>query len=266
MPDAPPITPPAPPLLKTIIPAEMHERGWAKDWLEKPFTPETSVELFKKLDGAETLIGRKIGIPDDKAKPEEVDKFYSALRPAKAEDYEIKLGEKPDEDFAKALREASHHAGMSKAQVARQLEKLVPVIAAKQKAAAAAQAKFEQDFDGLVAQAFAKEGEAPKVLARVGGALKEFTPEAYKPFVEGLDNKAMAVLTGVINAIMLKYVPEDQLNNPPPGGGNTGNDKAALQEEARKLMAEPGYRDFQHKDHERLNKRIKEIYANPAFK
>ena len=259
-------TPPAPPLLKTIVPAELHERGWAKDWLEKPHTPEVTAELFKKLDGAETLIGKKTLIPGADAKPEEVEAFYGKIRPAKPEDYEFGLGEKPDENFVKELRAAAHAAGLDKRQMAKFVEGLAPGFTARQKAVADAQAKLDTEFEALVTQAHGKDNEV--VIKRVEAAITEFTPEAYKPFVANLDNKALAVLSGVINAVLVKYVPEADLagmgKNAPAGDGTVT--KESLREEARKLQASPAFKDWRMPEHEKTKKRVEEIYAHPLFK
>lgn len=263
-PEAPPTTPPPAPLLKTVIPPDLHERGWAKDWLDKPHTPETTAELFKKLDGAETLIGKKTLIPGPDAKPEEVTAFYEKLRVAKPEDYEFKLGEKPDENFVKELRTAAHTAGLSKQQMAAFVEKLAPGFQARQKAATEAQAARDKEMDALVVTTFGKDNE--KVVARVRGAMAEHAPENLKGHIDSLDNKSLALMAGVINAIMVKYMSEDDLNRTNNSGQGAGNDRQSLQDEARKLMASPAYKDFQHSDHEKIQKRLKEIYANPAFK
>ncbi len=264
-----PITqdPPAPPLLKTIIPAELHDRGWAKDWLEKPHTPEATAELFKKLDGAEALIGKKTLIPGaDVTDPKELEAFYGKLRPAKAEDYEFKLGDKPDEGFVKEMRAAAHAAGLDKRQLAKFVEGLAPGFTARQKAVADAQAAQNAEFEALVEKAHGKDNEA--VLARTEAAITEFTPEAYKPFVAGLDNKSLAVLSGVINAVLVKYVPEADLAG--MGKGAPSGDGAvtpeALREEAKKLMASPAYTDFRLADHKKTVDRVNEIYAHPLLK
>ena len=251
--------PPVPPLMKTLIPAEFHDRGYLKDWLEKPSSPEMMADVFKKLDGAETLIGKKLGIPAADAKPEEIEKFYAALRPEKDTDYEIKLGEKPDEEFVKEMRAAFHKAGVSKVQAQRFIENITPTFQARQAGVAAEQKKLNDAFDALVLATFGKDNE--KVLARAQEAIKEYAPENLKQFLDKLDNNALTILTGVINAIMVKYVPEDDLNGTNKGGAGGGGDISVLREEARKIMARPEYKDFQHPEYEALQKRVKEIYA-----
>ena len=60
------------------------------------------------------VLGKKLGIPAADAKEDEIIKFHEALRPGKAEDYELTLGEKPDEEFVKSFRAAADEAGLSR--------------------------------------------------------------------------------------------------------------------------------------------------------
>ncbi len=257
--------PPTEKPFKEFIPTEFHDRPYLKDFLDKNDTPETRIALFNKLDGAEKLIGKKTvgGIPAADAKPEEVEAFYKSLGAAKPEDYEFKLGEKSDEEFNKELRAAAHNAGLSKTQMAKFIDKIAPGVAARQAAAVAAQTKLNTEFDALVAKTFGADNA--KIVARVKEALTEHTPAELKPFADKLDNNALAILTGVVNAIILKYTPEDDLKSK-DGGDNKGADKAALQEEARKLQASEAWKNWQHPDHAKTQARVKEIYGSPAFK
>lgn len=267
MPEAPPAAPPAadaPKLLRELVPQDLHDRGYLKDYLDKPQSPEAFAEIFKKLDGAETLIGKKTLIPDDKSKPEEVEAFYAKLGLAKADAYDVKaLGEKADEAFSKEIQAAAHKGRLTQKQLNDFLEGMAPGITQRRAAQAEAQAARDKEFEALVAAAHGPENKP--VLDRVQAALKEYTPKTHQPFIDSLDNKALAVLTGVINAIMVKYVPEDELNGTGNGAPAGAEGKAALQEEARKLQASPEWTDFRHPDHEKVQKRVKEIYASPVF-
>ena len=54
----------APALLETIIPAEFKDQAYLKDLKGLPIGPDAYTALFKKLDGAEKLIGKKTAIPE----------------------------------------------------------------------------------------------------------------------------------------------------------------------------------------------------------
>jgi hypothetical protein len=260
MPDDKPV------LMKELIPQDLHGREYLKPWLEKPWSPEMATEVFKKLDGAETLVGRKIGIPGDDAKAEEVAKFYETLRPSKADDYEFQLGENPDVEFIKELRAAAHDAGMSKHQLKRFIEKLTPGIKSRQDAAVAAQTKYDKEFDELSKSAHGADTE--KVRTRVKNALAELCPEPFRPFVQALDNKALVIVEGVVNAVLKKYAKEDDFIGASGGGGGggAGTTKAELIAESEKIFASEAWKNFQHPEHDKAVKRVKEIYDAPVFK
>ncbi len=257
--------PDAPPLTRTLIPQDLQDRTYLKDWLDKPFTPELAADVFKKLDGAESLIGKKTLIPAADAKPEEWDAFLSKMRPEKADDYEIKVGENADADFIKVFREAAHHAGMNKIQMARQLEKLEPFFKGRDKAAADEQAKHDAEFEALLTTGIGADHD--KKVARVQSAIKELAPDVYKQYIDKLDNKSLALVVGLVNGVLEKYAKEDDLNPGGGGGGSSGgNDKEVLLAEAHKLYASDAWKDFRHPDHEKAMKRSNEIFANPVFK
>jgi len=265
MPD--PITqdPPAPKLFKDIAPAEFHDRGWIKPFLDKPYTPELGVELVKKLDGAETLIGKKTLIPGADAKPEEVEAFYSKLGLEKAEGYDVKaLGEKPDEGFMKEVQAAAHKGRLTQAQLNGFLSTLAPGIAARQKAVADAQAARDAEFETIVKTTFGADNA--KVLARATELLKEHTPEPLRPFIDKLDNNALAILTGITDSFARKYMSEDELKAKDTGTGGGNSDKETLSAEALKLQSSEAFKNHQHPEYAATQKRVAEIYAHPAFK
>jgi hypothetical protein len=257
--------PDTPVLAKTLIPADLHDRAYLKSWLDKPWSPELAAEVFKKLDGAEALVGKKTLIPGADAKDEEVESFFSKLRAEKPEDYEVSLaqvnGDKgaADEEFTKALRQAFHGAGVDKRQAAKFQTLLKPVFEARAKAAADHQAKLDAEFDTLTKAAFG--GERDKVLARVTPVLKEHAPDAVKSHIDKLDNNALVLLTAVVDGLLKKYAPGEDTHNK-DGGGEA--QKESLREEARKLLADPAFKDFQNPNHEKVRTRVEEIYAQLA--
>lgn len=244
--------------LSEIIPKEYHDRPYLKDLLVKPQALETFAEVFKKLDGAETLIGKRTGIPAADAKPEEWDQFFNKLRPEKADDYEFptKEGQAADPEFVKVLRDSLHEGGVAKGQAKKFLEKFSAAVDARNAAQVAEQTRVDKEFDTLVQSTFGKDNE--KILARVKTTLDENVPAALKPHLAKLDNPSLAIIAGVVNAVLTKYVPEDKLNGAPAGGGGDGKD---AREEGRKLMASPEYKDAFHPQHEATVAKIRAIYA-----
>lgn len=258
----PPTDPPTPGLLKEVIPAEFHDRAYLKDWLDKPQGADSFAEVFKKLDNAQTLIGKKTGIPegDDDT---EWENFHAKLRPEKSDAYEIKTaeGETVDEEFAKTLRESFHAAGLSTRSAKILQDKMLGQITAKQAAAKVAQEQADAEFDTLAKAALGPDNA--KVLERAKAALVEHAPDALKDHLGKLDDKGLVILAGVVDSMLKKYASEDDLNKGPGASDSAGTD---LREEGRKLMASPEYRDQFHANHEAAKKRVVEIYATLAKK
>lgn len=261
-------TPPASLQFKDLIAeAGLTDRGWAKDFADKPLDKDTGLALLKKLDGAETLIGKKTLIPGADAKPEEVEAFLSKLRPAKADDYgELKMGEKADPEFVKTFREAAHHAGMDKRQVDRQLEKLVPVFAAHAKKQADAAAARDVEFQNVIKENMGG-ADWDKRTARAKTAARELVPEVAKKFIDKMDDGSLVLFTTMVDAVLKKYAGEGDFNGGEgAAGGGAGASKDELIKELHTLYAKPERNDFKHADHDKVNKRIEEILASPALK
>lgn len=264
MPDPVVTDPPAAPLVKTFVPQDLHDREYLKPWLEKPWSPEVGAEVFKKLEGAQSLLGKKLGIPAADAKDDEVVKFHEALRPPKADDYELALGEKPDEAFVKSFREAAFEAGASKRTVKVLTEKLTPFFKARAEEQAAAMAKMETEY-----ATFAKEtmgADWDKKQGRVMQAMKELAPEGAKKFIDKLNNGDMALVVATVDAILSKYAKEDDFKGPPNNGNGGAPDKEALMVELKTLYAHPGWKNFTNPESAKVRKRVEEILASPLLK
>lgn len=256
--------PPAPVLTKTFVPADLHDREWAKPFLEKPWNAETGAEVFKKLEGAQSLLGKKLGIPAADAKDDEIVKFHEALRPGKAEDYELTLGEKPDEAFVKSFREAAFEAGASKRTVKVLTEKLTPFFKERAAAVSAEQAKMETEY-----AAFAKEamGEGwDKRQGRVMNAIKELAPEGAKKFIDKMNNNDMALMVATLDAVLSKYAKEDDFKGGEGNNASGAPDKEALMTELKTLYAHPGWKNFTNPESAKVRKRVEEILASPLLK
>lgn len=257
-------TPPALALTKTFVPVDLHDREYLKPFLDKPWSPEVGAEVFKKLEGAQSLLGKKLGIPGADAKDDEITKFHEALRPAKADDYELALGEKPDEAFVKSFREAAFEAGASKRTVKVLTEKLTPFFKERAAAAAAETQKMETEY-----ATFAKEamGEGwDKRQGRVMQAMKELAPEGAKKFIDKLNNNDMALMVATIDAVLSKYAKEDDFKGAEGNGGNGAPDKEALLTELKTLYAHPGWKNFTNPESTKVRKRVEEILASPLLK
>lgn len=244
-PQDPPQKDTPPPALREIVPEDLRDRGYLKDLLDKPQNPDTFKEVFKKLDGAETLIGRKIGIPSEDAKDEEVQKFYDSLRPKTAEDYELPVGEKADEEFVKTLRGSFHEAGLSKRQAKVVIEKMAPALTEADKKQSEEQEALGKKFDELASKTFGDDKE--KALKRIESTVSELAPDNVKDLVQGLSPEAKVVLGAVVDEVVKKYVPEGE--SPKGQGDGAGGEGKSINERLRELYGSEAFRDFQHPKH-----------------
>ena len=253
-------------LTREFVPQEFHDRGYLKDLLDKPWGKDTATEVFKKLDGAESLLGKRPVVPTKDSKPEELEKFFSQYRPEKPEEYEFPM--KPEELkthelFVKNVREALHGANVSKVQAQKFMARMTEYGLESQKAAQAAQARKDAEFDAL-----AKAGLGDKnkdVMARVNKAIREHAPAAFKDQIDRLDDKNLVLMAGVIDAIMQKYVPEDKLKaKPDSSSANGAGDIKAKREEAKTLMGSKAYTNWQDPQHEATVAKVSALYKEIA--
>ena len=258
----PPVTPPtdADKLFSTTIPEEFRDKPYLKDLGAMPIGEAATKELFKKLDGAQSLIGKKSGIPEADASVDEWEKFHSQFRPENSEAYEfvVKEGQSPDPEFAKTVKSAFYEAGLSKGQAARVLK---PIFAAVEKQAElreTEQKRLTQEFEELSKATFGPDSEA--VLAQTKEDLKELAPENLKAHADKLSKNELVFLMGIMRAVREKYINEDTPPNK-DSRNSSASGIAELQEEGRKIMMSEEYKDEFHPKHAEAVAKISEIYA-----
>ena len=249
-------------LTREFVPQEFHEKPYLKDFLDKPWDKSTSAEIFKKLDGAESLLGRRPAIPDPKtAKPEELEKFFETFRPEKAEDYEIKLdeGAKPNDVFLKAVRTAFHEGRISKVQAAKFLTVMDTFGKEQRKVLAQEQQRKAAEFDTLAKTILGEQNKA--TMERVRGLLKQYAPQAAAGSLDKLSDEQLVVMGSIVDAIHKKYAPEDDLKGKggAGGGGSATATAADKRQEMYKLMAEKSYSNWQDPTHESTLAKVKAL-------
>ena len=250
---------------KNVIPEAYREKPYLKDIVSLKTGPEAYEALFKKLDGAQVLIGKKSGLPASDAPVEEWDEVYKKLRPESADAYEFKVaeGQTDDEEFIKAMRGVYHDAGLSTTQGGRVNDGFQKVIEARQVAGKEEAKRLDDEFETLTKATFGDDNK--KVMEQVQVALKEHCPDNLKGHIEKLENKHLVVMSGVIHSILKKYVPEDKLKGGGGEGGIPGVTQGDLRLEGQRLMGLPAYKDAFHKDHVSTVARVKEIYSASNF-
>jgi hypothetical protein len=247
-------------LLRAIVPQEFHEKGYLKDLLDKPQT-EAIPLIFKKLDGAESLVGKKTVVPGPDAKDEDWDKYLAQLRPGKAEEYEIPLkeGAKPDEEFMKELRESFLAGDISKRQATKFLGRFNQALEKRTAALADAQKKADLEFETLVKAAFGDQGKA--AMERTKKMIESYAPAPVKPYIGKLDNNALAIIMGISEGILKKYAPEDELNTGNRDGGDNGK---SLREQARALNEEISKMNPMDPGIDQKRAQLKQLYKQAA--
>lgn len=239
------------------------------DLKDKPYMKgvQNFDQLYKSLDGAQELIGKKAsGIPAKEASAEEHEAFAKSWgRPDKSEEYttpDIKLPEGVEKNaeldlFAKGL---FHKAGLNQDQVnviqggyeAKMLEMMgkLPDAAAQ-----------DAEFETMTTELF--KDRKDEVLANGNLLLAENTPEALKEAVAGLDNKSLMIMSAVLDSVRAKYISEDVMptDSSIKGGGETVDE---LRQQARVLMAKKEYLTKSHKDHAVVKEEVDGIYTRIA--
>lgn len=245
-------------LFGTLVPEEFKDRAYLKDLTGLPVGPDAYNALFKKLDGAEKLIGTKTGVPKDDAPAEEWSQFFDKLRPQTPEgyDYKTKEGVTPDPETVKTVKGLFHKAGLSKKQAAILQEDFNALMEQQTSVQAATQKKLDDEFAELSAKVFGAENE--KVLARANAMIKELAPEALKPHIDKLSNDALVVLSGILNKVHERYITEDGGPGGKPGTGAGG--AGDLREQARKLLGTAEYKDPFHPKHAEVKAKVDELY------
>ncbi len=252
--------------MKELVPAEFHDRGYLKGILDLEQGPEAYGQVFKKLDGAESLLGKRPALPGTDAKEEDLDKFYGQFRPAKAEDYEIPVGDptKADAPFLQLVKNAFHAGNISAHQAKRFFAAFNPQIQARaleqQKVAAAAKQKADADFDTLAKGMLGEAHKEEIALAR--RMIEENCPAPMREYMGRMKDEDMVLLTGVLNGMAKKYIPEDKLN-PKGAKGGASPDKSS-RDKAFELMGSPAYKDQFHPEHDKVRKEVDRLYQESA--
>jgi hypothetical protein len=233
---------------KFEIPAEYQDRAYLKD--------VTSIDdVYKKLDGAQSLIGQKIIFPTENSTPEEILQFNKAAgMPEKAEDYTFeKLGEKERvAEYDAKVKELFHKYGISgKAATGftKDYESLIDEVGKVQTE------QSDKEFGELSKKVLGEKME--EIIASGKKLLEENLPEEFAEDFKNLPNKQLVLMASVLNNFKTKYIDEGIVT--PPSGSITGKTKEQLNTEVQDLMKDPAYKDGLHKNHQAVNDKITDL-------
>jgi hypothetical protein len=248
------------PTLETLIPEEFKNRAYLNDLKALPVGPDGYSALFKKLDGAQTLIGKKTGVPEQGAAPEAWEEFHKLTRPGKAEEYEFTVAEgvQADEEFLGAMRGMFYEAGVSKAQAKKLQAGYEKFVVEKYGAQVAERKRLDAEFQQLMTSTFGTESKAKFDTGKA--LLSQLTPDSLKPHLNRLSNESLVVLTGIMSTVKEKFMKEDGSFNGSGGTPPVGEDENGLHDKGRKLMASEAYTNFRHPEHAKVVADVGAIY------
>lgn len=229
-----------------IVPEEFKDKPYLKD--------VTSYnDVFKKLDGAESLIGQKMVFPDDNTSEEDYLKFNQAAgMPESPEGYTFE-GEERDATQDDLVKAAYHGAGLSKKQagiVQKNLEKLI--IDNDAKFLEASTNAYNELSDKIFGD------KADTIIASSMALAKANAPKEFGESLDDLPNDTKILLSGIVENIRKKYISSD--GPTPPSDITVALSNEDLRKEAQKLRNDPIYKNPMHPEYNALKEKIDNIY------
>lgn len=242
--------------LATIIPADFKDKDYLKDIKDIP-------SLFKKLDGAQQLIGKRpAGIPQDNAPEAEWQAFNKAFGvPEKPDAYEVVVPEKGamPKEMVEGVKGIFHKAGLNPRQAKAVSEGWNALMQQQAEAAGTQAAQADIDFEKMATETFGE--RKTEALAQSREIISKYLPANMKGAFNSLPNEQLVILASVVDGIRKDYMSED--NIPGAKGGKPTGSFQDQREEARKLMASPEFLDPFHPNHESVKARVNAIYSKP---
>ena len=244
--------------LSSIIPESYRDKDWVKQNTKDPES------FFKFVDNLNTTIGKKgVIVPGEKATPEELKAFHSALGvPTKPEEYEfIEIeelkGAKRIPETDAAVKKIMHEAGIPKEAAKKLQAGFEKLMFQSHKKMLDENKVLDDAFDAATAKMFGDKKET--ALANAKKLITENTSPEIIPMVDKLDNNALLVLTAVLDGVTKKYIKEDGFSGGGAGGGGGSETYESLSAQQRELMKNKAFTDYGHPDHEKLMKQNKVI-------
>ena len=249
----PPADPPADPITDTIVDFKIPDEYSSNQTVASAKSIE---DLCKTIVNQETLIGKKtIGIPDEKATPEEVAKFKEAFGvPQNFEDYTLEVSEniktiygEGDKAVMDEFKKVLHEAGVNTKQaetLKNGYDSILGGLLTKQKEA---QDAAVAEFDNIVKTNF---GEAKDEKLQVAEQfLKENLSDNMKPYLPVVlgDAKALAIVADIANNIFPDMKPD---NFNPGGGSPSGKTLVELNAEIQAIIGTPEFQNNRHPGHD----------------
>ncbi len=207
------------------IPEAYREKAYLKD--------VTSIDdVYKKLDGAQSLIGQKLTIPTDTSTPEEILKFnIAAGMPEKVDGYVFeKIGDLervPEVDTK--FKEIFHKYGINKKAAEGVTKDVETMLNEIEKVKANTD---NAEFDNLTKEVLGDSSDS--ILASGKKLIEENIPDRFKEDFSKLGNKELVLMASILDNIKNKYISEDKINK--DGSTQVGENKESLNTKMQELM------------------------------
>lgn len=231
-----------------------------KPWASKI---KTGDDLWKQLENAQTLIGRRNPVPDfDKATPQELEDFLGQMRPADAKAYDFSGGDKDyvpselDPQFAEAL----HKAGLPPKIANGLINDLRGVITA-----AGEKVYDPQGFLDEMERTFGNGYEVKVNQTRQ--LLEGHLNDADKAVMENMPNSQLAVMFRLAANLQKAYgARESGLGGEHKAGGDTGKSVEETRRDLRKQIAELDRRPHEASEKSALIEQLNKTYQTQTAK
>lgn len=241
----------AAPNLATIIPETYRDKDWVKQNAKDPES------FFKFVDNLNTTVGKKgVIVPGEKATPEEVKAFHSALGvPGKPEEYEFVdieelKGSKRIPETDAAVKKIMHEAGIPKEAAKKLQAGFEKLMFQSHKKMLDENKVIDDAFDASTAKLFGDKKDV--AIANAKKLITENTPPEIIPMIDKLDNNSLIILTAALDGITKKYIKEDGFSGGAGSGSSGSETYEGLSSQQRELMKNKAFSDYSHPDHEKL--------------
>lgn len=226
---------------------------------EKSLEGVKSVEdLANQFLNAQKLIGKKtIGLPSEDSTPEQIEDFYSRLRPKTSDSYEFDNSVLPEgfersEEEAKAVKDIFYKAGLSAHQAKIVQSEYEKLMLSKEPSKEEQEAAFEAKGKKVLGDKYQEIMETATKFSR------DYIPESARELAANLDNEAMLVVASMIHGIKGKASEDNAGLN--AGAGSQVMTDNERRERAGQLLAEMQKLGSLHPRYEELNKQRQALY------
>ena len=211
------------------IPDKYKEKAYLKD-------VNSLDELFTKLDGAESLIGKnRTVLPDETSTPDDIAAFHESRGVLKDHnDYKsTNTEEGADNSFFDKMKPLFKKAHMTQADVSIFQDGLKPILEEITGKKLSDDNTNDEEFVTLTTKIFGDTKDDD--LAQAKALLSANTPEGMKEHMANLDNRSLIIMASALKHVRAKYINEGGMGG---AGGNVGGSSAEhYRNEAKKQIA-----------------------------